>query len=50
MNSILNNGTITPGKKALCLGEVKVAATTINVVNTFGAARLSFHLVNHIDL
>ena len=33
VNSI-NTGTITPGKIP-CLGEAKMAATTINVVNSF---------------
>ena len=32
VNFILNTETITPGKRALCLGEAKMAATTINFI------------------
>ena len=42
MNSI-NTGTITPGKNPM-FGQVKIAATTINVVNSFSTIFLSYLL------
>ena len=47
MNSI-NTGTITPGKMipmfGMCLGEAKMAATTINVGNSFSTIFPSYLL------
>ena len=43
VNSI-NTGMITPGKIPLCLGEAKMAATTINVVNSFSTIFPSYLL------
>ena len=44
MNSI-NTGTITPEVKSLCLGEAKMARTTINVVNSISTIFTSYLLL-----